>query len=82
MQDKVKRIVGVPLSNLAAWREEALMSRRELAYRAGLAYETLRAIENGQVAKWGTIDRLADALGITREQLVNRAPRKRKASAA
>lgn len=64
----------IALPYLRAWREQRIMTQGELAERAGITSATISRIENGAGAKLRTIARLADALGISREQLIRSQP--------
>ena len=65
----------VPLPHLREWREHRLMSQAEVKDKTGLAIATISNLENGKAeATYGTIAKLAEALGISREQLVREKP--------
>lgn len=59
---------------IAALRERRQLSRDELAAEAGLPDPSLEAIEEGAVdADWGTLRKLASALGVPLEELMQAA---------
>lgn len=61
------------MEKLKGLREDAVLSQRELAREAGLAYGTVWRIENGfPEARTGTIRKLANALGVEPRELVKR----------
>jgi transcriptional regulator with XRE-family HTH domain len=65
--------VGLPY--LKAWRLYRFMSQSELKDKTGIAISTISYLENGrEQANTRTIGKLAEALGITREQLVRERP--------
>lgn len=61
---------GVPVPQLEALRKRAGISQEELAERAGLARTTITRLEQGGIARYQTIDKLAGALHTTRERLI------------
>lgn len=66
---------GRPLPYLKAWRMHKLMAQNELAERAGIAKSTLARAERGdEVVNFGNIRKLATALGVTAEQLMQEDP--------
>lgn len=67
---------GTPLPYLRAWREWRGMSQEELSRVAEVTAATISRLENGAVARFGTIAKLATALQITREQLMRSDPGK------
>ncbi|HEY7127249.1 MAG TPA: helix-turn-helix transcriptional regulator [Ktedonobacterales bacterium] len=67
---------GVPVPQLAALRKRLGLSQGELAERAGLTRTTITRLEQGGVARYQTIDKLASALNSTRQRLI-RVPRQR-----
>lgn len=69
-------IKGTPLPYLRAWREWRGMSQEELSRKAEVTPATISRLENGAVARFGTIAKLATALQITREQLMRSDPSK------
>lgn len=72
--EKQQRDIALPY--LRQWRERSYLTQTELGEKAGVAYATISRIENGAGAKIQTIRKLADALGITREQLIRLQPEK------
>lgn len=67
---------GVPVPQLAALRKRAGLSQGELAERAGLTRTTITRLEQGGIARYQTIDKLASALNTTRQRLI-RVPRQK-----
>jgi transcriptional regulator with XRE-family HTH domain len=66
---------GRPLPHLKAWRMNKLMAQNELAERSGLAKSTLARAERGdEVVNFANIRKLAEALGISAEELLSPAP--------
>jgi DNA-binding XRE family transcriptional regulator len=65
---------GVAVPYLGAWRAYRLMSQAELARRAHISRETVRAAEAGQPIRLVNVVRLARALGTDRERLVREQP--------
>lgn len=64
----------VDVERLKFLREEAVLSQRELARMAGLAYGTVWRIENGFLeVRPQTIRKLAGVLGVEPKELVRRA---------
>lgn len=63
-------------SNLRRMRELRALSQRELAARAKLSVTTVNRIETGQrKAMPRTVRKLAEALGVTPEELLTEQPR-------
>jgi transcriptional regulator with XRE-family HTH domain len=60
---------GVVVDNLRAWRLYATMSQDDLAQKANVARTTIVRGEGGGTLSYGNVRKLADALGITVEQL-------------
>lgn len=75
-------IKGVTVPLLRAWREWKALEQTELGQRAGITATTISRLENGASARLGTIAKLADALGISREQLLHSQPDKKERPAA
>jgi DNA-binding Xre family transcriptional regulator len=70
-----EKLRGRTLPYLRAWRMHKLMAQIELAERSGLAKSTLARAERGdEVVSFANIRKLAEALGISAEDLLNRAP--------
>jgi transcriptional regulator with XRE-family HTH domain len=66
---------GIALPHLAAWRRAAFLTQRELSQRAGVSQSSITQLETGtHTARVATIEKLALALGIHREQLVKEDP--------
>jgi transcriptional regulator with XRE-family HTH domain len=65
---------GVPVPQLATLRKRLGLSQGELAERAGLTRTTITRLEQGGIARYQTIDKLASALNMTRQRLI-RVPR-------
>lgn len=66
---------GRALPYLKAWRMKKLMAQTELATRAGLAKSTLARAERGdEVVSFVNIRKLAEALGISPEELLHTDP--------
>jgi transcriptional regulator with XRE-family HTH domain len=55
---------------LKEWRLKKVLTQEELGRRAGVGEVTVNRIEGGQKARISTIRKLADALGIRPEQLI------------
>jgi transcriptional regulator with XRE-family HTH domain len=63
----------VDVEKLKGLREDRVVSQRELARMAGLAYGTIWRLENGfPEARTGTIRKLAEALGVEPRELVKK----------
>jgi transcriptional regulator with XRE-family HTH domain len=63
----------IDVNKLRHLRKEAVLSQRELARMAGLAYGTVWRLENGfPKARTQTIRKLANALGVEARVLVRR----------
>lgn len=67
---------GVPVPQLATLRKRMGLSQGELAERAGLTRTTITRLEQGGIARYQTLDKLASALNTTRQRLI-RAPRQK-----
>ena len=66
----------VDVQKLKKLREDRVLSQRELARMAGLAYGTVWRIENGfPGARTSTIRKLAGVLGVEPRELVKRGGR-------
>jgi transcriptional regulator with XRE-family HTH domain len=59
---------GIPL---VAWRQRKALSQRDLARISGVGLATIVRIEHSQPARPSTVRRLAQALGVTPEQLID-----------
>jgi transcriptional regulator with XRE-family HTH domain len=65
----------VGLEHLRAWRVWKGYSQDELAERSGVAKPTISHLENGKAtANFATVRKLAEGLGVTREQLLHTEP--------
>lgn len=66
---------GRALPHLKAWRMYKVIGQAELAARANLAKSTLARAERGdEVVSFANIRKLADVLGITANELIEREP--------
>jgi transcriptional regulator with XRE-family HTH domain len=63
------------LPHLRAWRMYALLSQKQLADRAGVGVATIIRLERGEHANYLTVQRLANALGISARRLTDEPPR-------
>ncbi len=73
---------GIPLPHLRTWREWVGINQDELGKRSGVSAVSISRIENGGIARFGTVQKLADGLGINKEQLMHSEPTKEKRPAA
>jgi transcriptional regulator with XRE-family HTH domain len=55
---------------LREWRLRRLLTQEDLAKKSGLGVNTIIRIEQGQGARISTLRKLADALGVTPDQLL------------
>ncbi len=68
MNGRFTEVDGVKLRRL---RREQALSLRDLAYRSGIAYDTINRLELGkQEAQPRTIRKLAEALGVDPKELM------------
>lgn len=66
---------GRPLPHLKAWRLKRFIGQAELARLAGLSKSTLARAERGdEVVSFANIRKLAEALAISADELLNTAP--------
>ena len=65
---------GMLIPNLRSWRLYVGLGQRELGEVAGVSAFTIRNIENGSPAKFPTIGKLANALGVSRKELLYSSP--------
>lgn len=66
---------GKPLPYLKAWRMAKLMGQSELAKAAGVTKGTMARAERGdEVVSFANIRKIADALGISTDDLLNKDP--------
>jgi transcriptional regulator with XRE-family HTH domain len=61
-------------SRIKALREEMGISQGELAERVGCTQQTISAIEKGETKRPRLLDEIAEALGITKDELTGRRP--------
>ena len=64
----------VVILHLKRWRIHKGMLQEELAEATDLTQATISRLENGGAARLATVKVLAEALGITREQLLHQQP--------
>ena len=63
------------LVHLRAWRERKHLTQEKLSQLAGMGKSTVTRLETGKNEANGiTVEKLADGLGITRDQLLNKEP--------
>lgn len=67
---------GRPIPYLRAWRDVKLITATELSEQADISRTALSRIEHGGNAAYSTIKKLADALGITTDELLSAPKRK------
>ena len=60
----------VKVPRLRALRQQRVLSQEELAKKAGVSPTTVNSVEGGADARYVTIRRLAEALGVPAEDLV------------
>lgn len=65
---------GIVAPHLKAWRRKKLLKQWELAEKAGVARATIVRGERGGTLSLDNLRKLADALGITPEQLRDTSP--------
>jgi transcriptional regulator with XRE-family HTH domain len=66
---------GIATPHLRAWREYRVLTQLELSGRSGVSNSLISRIEAGKKRPGPTtIGKLAEVLGITREQLVHEQP--------
>jgi transcriptional regulator with XRE-family HTH domain len=66
-----RHLHGIPVPQLRVWRFTKLLTQRELAEQAGVQQRTISRAEVGGNASFATIKKLAIALEISAEQLLN-----------
>ena len=72
MAEKVR---GLPLPHLKVWRMRKLLGQAELAEKSGLAKSTIARAERGdEVVSFANIRKLAEALGISTDDLLHKNP--------
>lgn len=68
-------VVGLVIKNnwnlLKAWRKHLNLSQKQLAEKAGISQPALSQMERGNNLRNGTVEKLAGALGISPDQLVD-----------
>ena len=65
---------GILLPHLRAWRESRALTQIELADKAGLSNVTISAAETGNRIRVRTARKIAEALGITPQDLIYNLP--------
>ena len=65
---------STPAISLRYWRRQANLTQPQLARRAGVARETIARIENGRLASWVVLTRLADVLQVPPTALASPPP--------
>ena len=68
------RLHGIPVPYLRVWRFKRLLTQRELAEQAGVRQRTICRAEMGENSAFATIKKLATALAISPERLLNADP--------
>lgn len=66
---------GVQVPHLKAWRLARLMTQNELAAKSGVSRGTVINAENGAVINTSNVKKLAAALGIGAQRLLNEEPK-------
>lgn len=64
-----KRIMDDEVSMLQAWREYLMLTQTDMAERMGISQAGYAQIESAKRPRKATLQKAADALGITLEQL-------------
>jgi transcriptional regulator with XRE-family HTH domain len=72
--EAVARGVTLNRKRLRGLRQAKLLSQAELAKRAGLSYPTVNRAENGYVATYETVEKLAEVLGVDPVWLLEKPP--------
>ncbi len=62
----------VDVQKLKSLTEDRVLSQRELARMANLAYGTVWRLEHGREARPGTIRKVAEVLGVEPKELLKR----------
>jgi transcriptional regulator with XRE-family HTH domain len=65
---------GLPVPNLKKWRDWNVLTQKELAAKAKVAEATIINIERGENARQDIVRKIAEALGITPQQLLYEEP--------
>lgn len=73
---------AITLPYLRAWRIRRGLLQAELAERAKVTPATISRLETGGKVRLGTVARLAEALGVSREDLLHSEPKKDRVPAA
>ena len=74
IQFVAERTRGVPIPHLRAWRQAKYLSQLELGERAGLSRITITRAERGESVSFPNIRKLAEALGVTPDDLAHTDP--------
>jgi DNA-binding XRE family transcriptional regulator len=69
-----EKIRGTVLPRLRAWREARALNQTELADQAGVARSTVSRGESGHIVAWPNVRKLAAALGISSQVLLQQDP--------
>ncbi len=65
-------MILIPVSRLKEVRQQAFLSQEGLAKKSGVAEATINRLERGlQLARYVTVRKLAEALGVAPEELVD-----------
>jgi transcriptional regulator with XRE-family HTH domain len=67
---------GIAIPHLRAWRIARLMTQDRLAELSSVSHDAISRAENGGQVALATVHKLAGALGIDAQTLVNRAPKR------
>jgi transcriptional regulator with XRE-family HTH domain len=62
---RIGRAVGSRIRMLRESQIPKKWSQETLAHEAGVTKETVRWIEKGRLPEWGTLEKIADALGVS-----------------
>ena len=60
---------GIPVPHLKAWRLRKLLKQEELAERADVSRPTIQRGERGETLSIDNVKKIANALGISNEEL-------------
>jgi transcriptional regulator with XRE-family HTH domain len=75
MISMAEQVRGRPLPYLKAWRMHKLMTQAELTQRSRLARATVTRAERGdEIVSFANIRKLAEALGISTDELLHIEP--------
>ncbi len=61
---------GLAVKGLRYWRRRRALTQHDLAERSGVAQVTIARVETGSTARPSTVRRLAEALDVTIDQLM------------